>query len=306
MWRTKADGAKDDGVARPPTLADYHAVAARRAAPSTAAPDISVVTVVKNGAATLRRTIASVHAQKGPSIEHIIIDGGSTDGTIDLVKSLLRPGDYWQSEPDYGISDAFNKGIALARGRAIQILNADDWLPPGQLAIRAAVLTESATDFAFGDCLAYEGDRPAFRYRGHADFAAQIGRHMHAINHPSLLARRSAYLDYGLFSLRHHYAMDYEWILRVHRAGGRGVYDPRIVANLSLGGVSHRQYRRSEREVRDTAITYGRNPSAAELEYRYHLVKSTFGRLLMRQARPVYDRVRSWINPHFEPYVGRG
>jgi glycosyltransferase involved in cell wall biosynthesis len=299
MSRRTADPTKG-----PPTLADYQDIAARRPPPGGEAPEISVITVVKNGAATLGRTIASLHAQEGPSIEHIVIDGGSTDGTLDLVKSLLRPGDYWQSEPDRGISDAFNKGIALARGRAIQILNADDWLPRGQLAIRASALSKSAADFVFGDCLAYEGDEPVFRYRGNADYASHIGRCMHAINHPSLLARRTAYVDYGLFSLRHRYAMDYEWILRVHKAGGHGLYDPAIVANLALGGVSHRQFRSAEREVRDTAVMYGRNPAAADLEYRYHVAKITLGRLLMRQARPVYVRVRSWINSNFEPHVG--
>jgi glycosyltransferase involved in cell wall biosynthesis len=288
---------------RTPTLAEYASVAARRAAMPGEPPEISVVTVVKNGALTLARAILSVQNQDGPRTEHILVDGGSTDGTLDLARSLLRPGDYWQSEPDAGISDAFNKGIALARGRAIQILNADDWLPPRQLAIRAEVLADTGADFVFGDCLAHEDGQPVFRYRGHADYAAQIGRCMHAINHPSLLARRETYADHGLFSLRHRYAMDYEWILRVHKGGGRGVYDPRILANLSLGGVSHRQFCGSEREVRDTAIMYGRSPTAAELEYRYHVVKTTLGRLLMRRTRPVYDRVRAWINPHFSPHV---
>jgi glycosyltransferase involved in cell wall biosynthesis len=296
-------GRRLNDAARPPALADYRP-AMRRPAPSGRPPDISVVTVVKNGAATLGRTIDSIHAQTGPSVEHIVVDGGSTDGTLDLVGSRLRPGDHWLSEPDRGISDAFNKGIALARGRAIQILNADDWLPPGQLAIRLAALDAGIDDFVFGDCLAHEGDRPVFRYRGHVDYTSKIARCMHAINHPSLMARSSAYADYGLFSLHHRYAMDYEWILRVHLAGGRGAYHPDIVTNLGLGGISNRQFRGSEREVRDTAVMYGRSRIAAELDYRYQVVKSTAGRVLMHRARPVYDRCRAWINPNFEPDIG--
>jgi len=288
-------------VGRIPTLADYESIVRRRPRDGSVAPLVSVVTVVKNGAATLQHTIYSVQAQEGLSVEHVVVDGASNDGSIDLIRSLLRPQDYWLSEPDLGISDAFNKGIALARGHYVQILNSDDWLSPGQLAIGAARLATGGADFVFGDCLAYEDSRRVFRYRGDPNYAAKIDRRMHAMNHPSMLVRRGAYVDHGLFSLKYRNAMDYEWLLRVHRSGARGAYDPRIVTNFSLGGVTFRAYSRTLREVRDISVAYGRSPVAAVLECSYHLSKAVVARRVKQYARPVYDRIRTRINPSFEP-----
>src|SRR5262245_53200054 len=91
-------------------------------------PVVSVVTVALNAADTVERTIRSVQAQSLTGVEHILLDGGSSDGTLDIIRCLVRPHDFWISESDAGISDAFNKGIAMARGLFIQILNADDWM----------------------------------------------------------------------------------------------------------------------------------------------------------------------------------
>src|SRR5450432_3085742 len=92
------------------------------------APLVSVVTVVYNGAAQLRSTIESVLGQKRDDIEYIIVDGGSTDGTIDILRGLDDRIDYWISEPDAGIYDAMNKGIHLARGKFVHHLNIGDRL----------------------------------------------------------------------------------------------------------------------------------------------------------------------------------
>ena len=89
-----------------PTLTTYAALAARRDSVSSPPPCVSVITVVRNGAATVERTIASVQAQQGPVIEQVVVDGGSTDGTQALLEHHLRAQDFWISEPDRGIADA--------------------------------------------------------------------------------------------------------------------------------------------------------------------------------------------------------
>jgi glycosyltransferase involved in cell wall biosynthesis len=90
-------------------------------------PLISIVTVVYNGAATIEQTIRSVVEQSYPNKEYIIIDGGSTDGTLDIIKKYTHQIDYFKSEADEGIFDAMNKGIKIAKGEIIGIINADDW-----------------------------------------------------------------------------------------------------------------------------------------------------------------------------------
>src|SRR5438874_12831122 len=100
-----------------PVMDDYRWLSGRRDEHSLhGAPLVSVVTACLNAAKTLERTIASVQAQTYSAVEHIVVDGGSTDGTVDILKQSLRPRDYWISEKDGGISDAFNRGIALSHG----------------------------------------------------------------------------------------------------------------------------------------------------------------------------------------------
>src|SRR6266581_7368792 len=92
------------------------------------APLITIITVVYNGAECLRQTIESVIRQQYDDLEYIIIDGGSTDSTLDVIKSYENAVDYWVSEPDNGIYDAMNKGIACSSGRYLLFLNAGDML----------------------------------------------------------------------------------------------------------------------------------------------------------------------------------
>ena len=96
-------------------------------ATSPGAPLISIITAVLNGDKTLERTIQSVIDQDYKNIEYIIIDGGSTDGTLDIIKKYDHAIDYWMSEPDEGIYDAFNKGIQISSGEWIYFLGADDY-----------------------------------------------------------------------------------------------------------------------------------------------------------------------------------
>jgi glycosyltransferase involved in cell wall biosynthesis len=91
-------------------------------------PCVSVVTVCFNAEKTIGQTLESVASQTYPNVEHVIVDGGSTDHTLDVVKKFERPGLVWISGPDRGMYDAMNKGIGLASGQIIGILNADDWL----------------------------------------------------------------------------------------------------------------------------------------------------------------------------------
>jgi glycosyltransferase involved in cell wall biosynthesis len=308
----KALAARPIGVeaaagSRPPILEDYADLSVQRlttpsgAAPFSAAPLVSVVTATLNPAATIERAIASVQAQTHPAIEHVVVDGGSTDGTAQILQARLRPDDFWISEKDHGISDAFNKGLALARGEFVQIIGADDWMSSDQIACALEALSQSGADFVFGDCICYESGRPTFRSAGDPDWATAIGRRMPTMNHQTMLVRRRAYERFGLYSLAFRNAMDYEWIARAHALGARGVYDPRIVAHMSVDGVSIREFRRTSREVRAVALLHGRKRSLSALEHGWRVAKTGISRPVKKSCRPLYDAVRSTINPAYRP-----
>lgn len=289
----------------PPRLVDYAGYRDRRdrEQPSCRLPHplVTVVSPVLNGAATIERMIRSVHAQSIGGIEHVLVDGGSQDGTVDIVRHLLRPHDYSISEADLGISDAFNKGIAMARGQYIQILAADDFLSPDQIERAVAALTETETDFVFGDVLFYERGRPTFVYVGDRHYARVIHRRMPAIIHPSVLAARHCFERFGLFDPAYRNAMDYDWLLRLHRAGARGVYRSGIVAHMTHDGTSNRQFRRTIGEVKAISVAHGRNRLVAGGEARARLVKTLASHVVKRHAYPLYRLVRRAINWSYVP-----
>jgi glycosyltransferase involved in cell wall biosynthesis len=286
-----------------PTLDDYKEYALRRnkAATLDPVPKVSLVTVTLNAGATLARTIESVQRQSFGNIEHVVIDGASSDGTRDLLARGMRPQDYWISEPDRGISDAMNKGVAVTRGAYVQFIHADDWLSPDQVERAVQTLERSEADFVFGDLVFYERDQPVFAYAGDPQYERVIARRMPALNHPTVLARIDCFRRIGLFDLRYACAMDYDWFMRLHLAGGRGVYDARIRGHMNHDGVSNVQFHRTIHELRAIAVAYGRNYWLAHVEAVFRHAKMATGRWAKVRARPLYDLVRRGINPAFRP-----
>ncbi|MDB5406174.1 MAG: hypothetical protein JWL84_1086 [Rhodospirillales bacterium] len=286
----------------PPSLADYRELARRRGPfPAERRPLVSVITVALNAAATLARTIDSVHRQTFQSIEHIVVDGGSSDGTVALLKSRLRPSDFSISKTDRGISDAFNKGVALARGTMIQFLNADDWLSPDQIERGVAALDRSGADFVYGDLIFYEAGVPSFRYLGDPDYARKLPLRMPSLNHPTVLARRAAFERIGLFSPRYHHAMEYDWFLRLHKAGGVGVYDPAILGHMTHEGVSNREFLRTIDEVRRIAVAHGRAALPAYVEARLRALKTRSSFFFRQHCEGLYRLTRRSINSSYRP-----
>jgi glycosyltransferase involved in cell wall biosynthesis len=292
-------------------LNDYRAVTERRfgsgaqACGATRRPRVTLITVALNALPTLEQTIMSIQSQTFADLEHVVVDGGSDDGTIELLRARLRPRDYWISEPDLGISDAFNKGVALAAGDLIQFVNADDWLSPDQVQVAVRGLDSTGADFVFGDVIFYRGGRPDFRYVGEPDYAKAIRRRMPALNHATALVRRDAFERVGLFDLRYRCAMDYDWFLRLHLAGGRGVYLPDLVGHMNHDGVSNAAYLRTSREVETIAVAHGRNRHLARLESAARMLKTSVGRQFRGPARPLYRLIRSHLNRSYSP-LGAG
>jgi glycosyltransferase involved in cell wall biosynthesis len=250
---------------RIPTIDDYAESASRlalRLPPLATArpphqPLVSIVTVCRNAAATVPDTVASVRAQTYPWIEHLVIDGASTDGTQALLERFAAHIG-WISEPDLGISDAFNKGIASARGSLIGILNADDQYLPDTVAKAVDALHQHPeADFAFGGCDFTLDGRVVLHHDGDADYAKTIHRQMPRLNHPSIFVRREIYERFGLFRLELRLAMDYDLLLRFHRHGVSGIAVPHTQVRMALGGASCQRILEAIAEATNVSRNHG-------------------------------------------------
>lgn len=181
-------------------------------------PLITLITVVFNSAATLEHTIRSVIEQTYANVEYIVIDGGSTDGTVDIIRRYESSIDYWVSEKDAGIYDALNKGIALANGNYIGLLHSDDFFASSSvLEIVAAHFKARNVDAVFS-CLDIvdpaNQDRVLRKYRisTFSPFMLRIGV-MPA--HPTFYCRKSCYEKAGLYRTDYRIAADFEMLARL-------------------------------------------------------------------------------------------
>ena len=210
-------------------------------------PLVTIITVVYNNSANIARAIESVFAQTYRNIEYIIIDGGSTDDTTDIIRQYKDRLGYWHSAPDRGIGDAFNSGVALAHGEIIGLVNSDDWMSPDQVERGVAALQSTNAQLIFGDLLFYRSgdDRPLFRQYGRSDYRKDLWYCLPTIMHPTSLVRRQVYEEHGLFDTKWKIAIDYDWFYRLADNGVFAQYEPSIVGHMSLGGVSDRKWRES-------------------------------------------------------------
>lgn len=205
---------------------------------------VSIVTVCLNSERTIEKTFNSVVLQNYPNIEYVVVDGASIDSTVNLIKSCSAV-TKWISEPDKGISDAFNKGIALASGEWIGIINADDWYESG--AIESAMRHANDADIIHGPVRYWKSNTPIGVYYPNQTL---LRREM-SINHPSVFVRRSVYEALGGFDTSYLYAMDYEFLLRALVAGYRfSAITDVVLANMSTEGVSDLYWKKSIFEVK--------------------------------------------------------
>ncbi len=199
----------------------------------TSLPKISVVTPCFNSIATIRDTIESVRRQDYPDCEHIVFDGGSTDGTVELLKEY--PHLIWVSEKDAGHYHAMNKGIERATGDVVAILNADDCYRPGALAkVGEAFAAHPDWDGLFGDIVFVDGEKHEIYRREEAVFdydVLRFGRICY-VPHPTLFVKRSICLKLGGFRyqvLKN--SADFDFMLRLGREKCRIGHLPELLVD---------------------------------------------------------------------------
>ena len=208
---------------------------------------ISIVTVAFNSGATIGQTLDSVAQQSHGDVEHIVIDGGSTDGTVDIVRRHGASVGRFVSEPDRGIYDAMNKGVAAATGEVVGFLNADDrYAHVDVLAHIDALFRQSPLDAAYGDVAFFRPEQPGElvrRYRSDRFKPQMIGWGWMPA-HPALFVRRSLFESAGPFKIDYRIAGDFEWVARAFQAKNlRHQHVPEVLVHMQTGGVSTRGWR---------------------------------------------------------------
>jgi glycosyltransferase involved in cell wall biosynthesis len=203
---------------------------------------ISIITVCYNSAATIGDTLDSVAKQNWPQVEHIVIDGASTDNTSYMVKSRGGRVTKFVSEPDKGIYDAMNKGIKLATGDIIGLLNADDfYADPDVLARVAKKFESSSIEALFGDVVFFNPNEPdkVIRRYNSGRFSPDKLAWGWMPSHPALFLRKEVYQRVGPFRTDYRIAGDFDFIVRAFGDGKlRYEYVPEVWVKMRAGGVS--------------------------------------------------------------------
>lgn len=214
------------------------------------APMFSIITVVRNGREFVEQTIQSVVHQGFKNFEYIVIDGGSTDGTVDIIRSYERYISRWISEKDDGIASAFNKGLAFSEGRYVLFLNSDDHLAGDNVleTIAGRIRESGYPELIYGDYDILDRESGVFVYRGRVEFDRSKMRYGHVLPHPCLFTSRSYFEQYGTFDPQFRIAMDYEWLLR-GILYVRVVHLPVLVSRIRAGGISTTDRENVVREI---------------------------------------------------------
>ncbi len=179
-------------------------------------PLISVITPSYNQAQFLEKTIQSVLSQDYPAIEYIIIDGGSNDGSQDIIKKYEQKLSFWLSEKDKGQADAVNKGLAMATGKYIGWLNSDDLYLPGTIS-RAVELLEAFPDagFVFGDVQSIDENGKITNIMHYGDWKLEDLIQFHIIGQPGVFMRKEILENCGGLDLSYHFLLDHHLWLRM-------------------------------------------------------------------------------------------
>ena len=227
---------------------------------------ISIVTATYNSGKTVRDTFKSVLMQNYDNYELIVVDGGSKDDTVEIIRlyELIFDGRMkWISEPDRGIYDAMNKGIAMATGDVVGILNSDDFYTSNGILRKVAItMQDKNIDAVYGDVhYVHDNDlEKCVRYYSSKPFRRMWMRFGFMPAHPSFYCRREVYERYGTFDLSYKVAADFECLLRlifVNRI--RTKYLPVDFVTMRTGGASTRGFASHKQIMRDHQLAFKRN-----------------------------------------------
>lgn len=247
---------------------------------------ISIITVCYNSEATIKETIESVLSQTYPPYEYIIIDGKSSDSTMEIIskykKDFSTKNIKYQiiSEKDKGLYDAMNKGINIATGDVIGIINSDDWYEP-YVCERVKQIFNKNNKIDIVHALVRRVMTNGFTYLMAGKNISRLKYYM-CLNHPTFFVKKEVYQKWGTFSLIYKTAADYDFTLRVWLKGAHFYKCNEIFSNMRLGGNSEVNYKLGLQEKQRIQLTNGINPIYAEISYGVFYIKHALINLLQK------------------------
>lgn len=196
---------------------------------------ITVVTVCLNSVGTIEKAIKSVINQSYKNMEYIIIDGGSMDGTVEIIKKYSPYIAHWISEPDKGIYQAMNKGIQLATGDLIGFLSSNDWYADGALQAIAGKFIETRADIVYGDAIVMDDGKAVFY--DYSKARLEDSYYDMQIVHPAFFVKTDIQKKYG-FDETYRIVADYKFYMQIYRDGYQFAHTKHNIIHFCLGGIS--------------------------------------------------------------------
>lgn len=229
---------------------------------------VSVLTPCYNSIKTIEKTLECIEKQTYQNIEYIIVDGGSTDGTLEMIeqhRSRLPKQFTLVSEKDSGIYDAMNKGIGLAKGQLIGIVNSDDWYENDTVEQIVEHYQGNLYEVIYGMQRTFLNGREKATFIYHHDFLSE-----QMITHPTCFVTKETYQKFGTFDLKYRSAADYDLMLRFYESK-EVIFTPieRVLSNFQLGGMSSSQV-----GVRENAAIRYKRGYMSKKKYWFVIVKS--------------------------------
>lgn len=225
---------------------------------------VSLITVTYNSKKTIAHCLSSVKEQDYSNIEHIIIDGASNDGTCEIVKELISDNMIFISEPDKGIYDAMNKGISLATGEIIGILNSDDFYYTQSIISKvvSAFISNKSLEVIYGDIIyvSQTNENRIVRKWISSSYYDNFFEDGNVPPHPSFFLKSTVYQKVGLFDLNYQFASDYDFMLRVlKRHKCKSLYINTIMVCMRLGGATNKSIANVLRGNREILNSWEKN-----------------------------------------------
>jgi glycosyltransferase involved in cell wall biosynthesis len=231
-------------------------------------PLVSIITVVFNGVATLEDTIKSVLSQRYDNIEYIIIDGGSNDGTVDIIRKYEKHLDHWISEADSGIYDAMNKGLALASGEIVGFLNSDDFYSDCFVLEKIAnTFLSPEVEGCYGDLIYVTKDnqRVVRLWKSNSFVKGSFAKGW-CPPHPTFYIRKSKINMLGFFDHSFKLAADVEFMMRyLEQFGLKAIYIPSVLVRMRIGGATNQSWRNVVKQNKEVITALRKNGIAYSL-----------------------------------------